>query len=177
MGRASLGGDEMNTDRMIGTSLALLSALLIAVAQRIPRMSFTRGPSAGFWPTVILTMMSICGIALALSADKGKQTHAPASSKGDLRTQKGALPLGSPGVCIILLLLYLASLQVLGFLLATVVFQVLYLYILRVRRAGPLLFTPVLVTIALFFFFTRVVYAPLPRGMGIFRTLSMLLYQ
>jgi hypothetical protein len=63
-----------------------------------------------------------------------------------------------------------------GFLLTTVIFQVLILLALGIRKLTTLIVTPTLLTGVLFGIFIKILHIPLPRGAGVFHSLSSAFY-
>jgi beta-lactamase regulating signal transducer with metallopeptidase domain len=169
----------MRSERVIGGALVVLSVCLILVAQAIPRHAFARGPSASFWPTTVLFLLAICGVWLFWSSNKtvtGNTEAGKCTAKDNQAHSLTEAAARRTAVSIILLLAYVIGLQILGFVLATVAFQIAYLYSLEIRRPVTLIVLPVSTTAALLTLFTKVSYAALPRGIWLFRELSSLLY-
>jgi len=72
---------------------------------------------------------------------------------------------------------YVVGLHVIGFLLATLVFQALMLIaVFRLRRWRLVLGAPVVLTTLFYVIFIELMNVPLPRGQGVFRELSRMLY-
>ena len=77
---------------------------------------------------------------------------------------------------IILSLLYGFSVSYVGFLLSIFVFQILFLLILDIKNLKALILYPVCLTSVIYAIFIKVLYIPLPRGSGIFLTISRIFY-
>jgi hypothetical protein len=73
-------------------------------------------------------------------------------------------------------LLYGFGVTYIGFLLSIFIFQVLFLLILKVRNIWTLTLYPICMTSVVYAIFIKVLYIPLPRGTGIFLTISRLFY-
>jgi hypothetical protein len=73
-------------------------------------------------------------------------------------------------------LLYCFSVSYSGFLLSIFIFQLILLFILKVKKVPILIFFPLIMTGVYYLIFIRVLHMPLPRGTGIFITLSRLFY-
>jgi putative tricarboxylic transport membrane protein len=77
---------------------------------------------------------------------------------------------------IILSLLYGFGVSYVGFLLSILIFQTLFLLILKVKKISVLILYPFCLTIVIYAIFIKILYIPLPRGTGIFLTISRLFY-
>jgi putative tricarboxylic transport membrane protein len=73
-------------------------------------------------------------------------------------------------------LAYAVALEYLGFLLSIVLFQVILLYILRIRSAFTLIVFPLGLTATFYLIFVKLLNLPFPRGEGMFLYFSRLLY-
>jgi len=71
---------------------------------------------------------------------------------------------------------YAFGMGIFGFLLSTIVFQVVLLYLLKVRRFVLILLVSLLNTAVLYVLFILLLSMLLPPGVGIFRTISLLFY-
>jgi len=74
---------------------------------------------------------------------------------------------------IALTVLYVLALDVLGFFLATALYLALFMAVGRYRRAGVILTTSVVGSLAFVFVFMKVVYVSLPLGTGPFQAVSL----
>ena len=77
---------------------------------------------------------------------------------------------------VILSLLYGFGVSHAGFLLSIFVFQILFLLILKVKKMHILILYPICLTAVIYAIFIKVLYIPLPRGTGIFLTISRFFY-
>jgi putative tricarboxylic transport membrane protein len=73
-------------------------------------------------------------------------------------------------------LAYAVALEYLGFLLSIVFFQVILLYILRIRSAYTLIVFPLGLTATFYLIFVKLLSLPFPRGEGMFLYFSRLFY-
>ena len=107
--------------------------------------------------------------------------------RGLLLRRRAAAPLGTtasasfhPGdlaLAVAITAGYVAALHLLGFLLATLLFQGLLLaLVFRQRDWRLLLGVPAGLTALFFLIFVQLMSTPLPRGQGVFHELSKLLY-
>jgi putative tricarboxylic transport membrane protein len=90
----------------------------------------------------------------------------------DLSTRAGRALVSSAAV----LVAYLAIMNVLGYVLSTLVFSFVAAWVMGYRKIPALAAFSVVVTAALFLLFGRAFYIPLPRGVSFLRDLSYVLY-
>ncbi|MCG8402192.1 MAG: tripartite tricarboxylate transporter TctB family protein [Firmicutes bacterium] len=123
-----------------------------------------------YWPQIIL------GGMLALSALLIVDT---VRRKGILA---GGKPAGRPPKAqnlwftLALMLMYTYAMQYLGFVLATLLFLLAAMWMLELRKPKTLAALALGVTTALVVLFPILMMIPLPRGTGLFRTISLLFY-
>lgn len=129
--------------------------------------SSAKSLGAAFWPKIILILLLILSCIQFLTILK----------KWRLENKKSLLPpLKVLGRSVLILLCYIISINKLGFLFSTIVFQFVFLYNLGIRKLSYLVTTPIVITGFLYLFFIKIMYIPLPRGLGLFRDLSLLFY-
>ncbi len=71
---------------------------------------------------------------------------------------------------------YAFGMGILGFLLSTILFQVIFLYLLKIKRFLSIILVSLLNTAMLYILFIQVLNMLLPTGVGIFRTISLFFY-
>jgi len=74
-------------------------------------------------------------------------------------------------ICVVL------AMDKIGFLLSNFLFLLLFLLLTGLRRKFPLLLSSAGGTLVLLYLFVRVVYLPLPKGMGFFEDITLFLYR
>ena len=127
---------------------------------------------SGFWPLLILTLataLSLCLFLQGLWSKLRESRQAGGASPASLDVRRSLVAMG-------IVLGYLLFLPWTGFIVTTPFFIVLFMFGLGERRVILLGAAPVIITIALYFFFIKFVQIPLPRGSGIFLTFSRMLY-
>lgn len=77
---------------------------------------------------------------------------------------------------IVLVFIYLYSISIMGFIISTLIFSLLYLILLKERRPLLLSTAPIVLVAVIYFVFTQLLVVPLPRGVGIFHIISSLFY-
>lgn len=70
-----------------------------------------------------------------------------------------------------------AAMDLIGFLLANLIFLLLFMHIAGVKKKIPLFLISGLGTIFLLYLFVKVVYLPLPKGYWFFDDLTIFLYR
>jgi hypothetical protein len=129
------------------------------------------GPA--FWPKMILILlMASCGIkAVELILARKRP------SEGGAEEPPPAVHYPKLLGMIALLVAVVAAMEVIGFLLANLVFLALFLCLTGVRKKLPLFLYSVLGTVSLLYLFVKVVYLPLPKGNWFFEDLTIYLYR
>lgn len=130
------------------------------------------GPA--FWPKMsLLLLMAGCFIkAIEIFGEERQQL-----------SKKEEAPLLPPVnlprliLMIILIIFPVVAMEIIGFLLANLLFLILLLHLTGLKRKIPLLLISFLGNIILLYIFVRIVYLPLPRGQGIFNDLTIFLYR
>lgn len=74
------------------------------------------------------------------------------------------------------LVVYLAVMNILGFILSTFLFCVAEALVMGYRKRGKLAMFAILATAGLFLLFGKAFFVPLPRGIGLLKEISYLLY-
>jgi len=128
--------------------------------------------AAGFPILVIAIGFLLC---LLLLVKQARTRHSDA--EGGEKILDISTPAGKAvALSAIALALYLGLMNVVGFIVATLIFTILSALVMGYRKYGKLALFAVISTVALFGLFGKVFYVPLPRGIGFFRELSYLLY-
>lgn len=166
--------------------------LVVTVVFRLNVDTFVSGRQGSFlgptfWPGALLTL----GIALSAiylvtaiiavrrgppSADDetSAPTPAPVATEGDSPAASGSVLKLVVGFVLVGAYIYL--LRPIGFVPATVLFSVAFLFLVGERRWWVLGLFPVAAVTLLLGMFTQLLVVSLPRGNGIFLTLSTYLY-
>ena len=130
------------------------------------------GLGPGYWPRFILvSLMAFCaGLAFITvrAALKEKVLERPriTFSSHNVRFIAATALIAS----------YLGLLPVIGFLVSTPLMMIAFMVLLGERSKFWLFSIPFVLTLAIVMAFTKIMYVPLPRGMGIFLKISHLLY-
>ena len=72
--------------------------------------------------------------------------------------------------------LYIFTVHYIGFVITTPVFMAIYMYVTGYRNKVMLVAAPILAVAVFLLLFVVATYIPLPRGIGIFKEISLLIY-
>lgn len=146
--------------------LVVLSVSLLFNIRSWDFITTYSGMGSGTWPKIILAMIIILSaFQVFLSSFRDKES--PISFENV--TPQVLLVIGLLGV-------YIFSLEYIGFLIATLFFQWIFIALLNQYRNKLYAVAPIVVTVSIFVLFVKIMYVPLPRGMGLFRAFSSLFY-
>jgi putative tricarboxylic transport membrane protein len=165
---------RLNNELIISGIIFIAACLLLYVASGFApsRMSDQVGPA--LWPKAILLMiMVLSAVQLVQQTVSAIRKTADSTALADSTDKTGSRMLL---LTIILSLLYGFSVSYVGFLLSIFVFQILFLLILDIKNLKALILYPVCLTSVIYAIFIKVLYIPLPRGSGIFLTISRIFY-
>jgi len=125
--------------------------------------------ASGFPLVVIGIGLLLCALLLVqqLRAKKGKSEKLL-----DLSTPAGR----AIAYAVLALVVYLAAMNILGFILSTFLFCVAEALVMGYRKLDKLAIFAILATAGLFLLFGKAFFVPLPRGIGLLKEISYLLY-
>lgn len=154
-----------------GWVVAAVTLLAVSIGFNEPLPMFELGPA--FWPRVMLIGIVIAALALAATAFAVPREK---TQTGDDLNDIAALTSWSERIRVALIfavpVLYVYGMHKLGFLLVTPIFLLVYMYIFGVRRWKPLLIVGLSVYAAVVLVFVKLIFTPLPQGVGMFYTLN-----
>lgn len=161
----------MEARRDTAVYVLILTACLVLYlnVSRLPELPQYRRVGAGFWAQLLLLGTACLAAGGLLGA--ARAWRATASSPPLLGSAPAQL-LAVIGLSV----LYPFAMDFTGFLVATLLFQLVLLGLLGIRRPGAILASSALNLALLWMIFARALHMPLPRGIGVFRTLSLWLY-
>jgi putative tricarboxylic transport membrane protein len=149
------------------------SLVLYAASSQFGQLAPYEGVGPEFWPQLLLLgIIGLTGVGLARDAVAYLRRE-----RSTLRVDGAA----AAGRSILLVAMavafgYAFGMQWMGFLAGTVIFQVVFMYVLRVRSIASLAIVTLVNTGLLYGIFIKLLSMPLPRGVGIFRDLSLFFY-
>ena len=136
-----------------------------------------------FWPGIALTILFVCSCIELLRLLRQTKEQSEAKEKADERKQalleeatgektvKNLLIFG-----FVISFIFIIVMDFLSFTVATPVFMAIYMWVTGYREKLWLVVIPIVATVVFLLLFTIATYIPLPRGVGIFRELSTLIY-
>ena len=128
------------------------------------------GPS--HWPKLLLVLLMAFSLGVAINVfRKVKKGLLPAAAAMTL--DRGKIKLFS---AIGLIVLYIFLMKIIGFLVLTPFVMIAFMYLLGEKSKVWIFTIPFALTLGIVVLFTKVMYVPLPRGIGIFLSISHLLY-
>lgn len=152
-----------------GIVVSLFSATLFFYLHGQSLREYGQEISPNVWPSTLAFGLMILGGLVAIQ-------YAARLVKNGME-QKEAMDPGAKKNTLIMLavvlitIAYIISLKIIGYLLATYLYLLVSFYLLGVKEKPKLFFLPLLMVFLYTVSFVMILYIPLPRGMGIFRTL------
>ena len=128
------------------------------------------GPA--YWPKFILVSLMVLSVGMAAISVAGVLKGTIAGVKPFHFTVANARFLAATG----LIASYLILLPYVGFLISTPLQMIAFMYLLGERQKFWIFSLPFALTLGIVLLFTKAMYVPLPRGVGIFLEISHLLY-
>lgn len=144
--------------------------LLFAVKEYSGDIYGKLGP--GYWPTFVLIMIMTFSVGVAFFSIKGVLQGKIASFEKFRLTAANYRFIAAT----FLIAGYLILLPYVGFLVLTPFQMIAFMYLLGERKKIWIFTIPFIITIGIVLLFTKVMYVPLPRGVGFFLDISHLLY-
>ncbi len=158
-------------ESIISLIMVIISTGLFYTTYNFKQVGHSTGTfDAAFWPKIILVLILIFAFIQVLIGIK------TIKREGKLPNISMKLPRKTFILSILIIILYIASMDILGFLLSTLLFQILFLLNLHEKRLSVIFLVPTIMTVIYYVLFIKVLFAPLPRGIGIFRMFSLLFY-
>jgi putative tricarboxylic transport membrane protein len=125
---------------------------------------------AQFWPKMILLFLMIsCVIKFGEIVWNRHKLAQEAEARPEMDNVKLTL-------MIFLLVATVFAIDYIGFALANFLFMIAFLSLVGLRRIPSLLLVSGLGTIGMLYMFVKVVYLPLPKGIGAFEDISLFIY-
>ncbi len=151
-------------------------AFLYITTYTFPRLDIGGAMGAAGWPQFILILSMILTIMSAVSVIKKgkiaaniKKTESKEGHTGKEMELRFFTAVGA-------FLGFIIILPYLGFLFSFPLVLGFFIWYLGIRKPLPLLANTIIITLVFAYLFGALLYVVLPRGMGIFRTLSFFIY-
>lgn len=124
----------------------------------------------GFFPKILLVAIVVVSLLALVREFVARKRSAPAPEKTTFYP-------GDLAAAVAITVAYVAGLHAVGFVLATLAFQVLLLVVVfRIQRWQVVCGVPAILTSVFFVIFIGLMSVPLPRGTGVFHQLNSLMY-
>jgi hypothetical protein len=147
-----------------------LSIFLLFETERIPQFGIYTAFGPRLWPRVILGLSVLISGSLLVS-------YLLAFFRGNDRPgYEGMQAWWTLFLSIVTFFLYALGMQYLGFLVATPFYMAGFMAVLGMRRWTYLVVGSIAVPLILNILFIQFLFLPLPKGVGIFRDISLLFY-
>ncbi|MEW6661025.1 MAG: tripartite tricarboxylate transporter TctB family protein [Bacillota bacterium] len=159
----------MVIELIIALGILLFSGLMFYETTKFPPTRFTDiGPE--YWPQIVLGGMILFSLILLISIFANKQKIGEAPPE-----EPKPYPLNF-WFAIAITVFYIKALPVVGFPIATLLFFIAFLWLLKYRCIKSICLVTVGSTILLVMLFPRLLSIPLPRGTGLFRMITLFFY-
>lgn len=157
----------MLAELIIALFILLSSSFLLFETTKFPA---TRIASIGpeYWPQIILTGMVILSFLLIIKILRSKEFKY--YNKMNLPNRHNFW------ITVAAVFLYTKFLPILGFPVTSLLFIMMMLWVLKIRKWQWLSFYSLSLTLGLIMLFPKLMSVPLPRGTGIFRTITLFFY-
>jgi putative tricarboxylic transport membrane protein len=153
--------------------LALAAGLVVA-SRGLDAVAREGQLGPGFWPRLVLAGV---GLACLLKALSEWRRATPDPAPGAETESAGEISRARLAAGIALIVLYVLATPWLGFMLATPAFIAAFMMLAGARSALAIASNAVAGTVILLYTFVRIVYLPLPKGEGVFETLTLVVYR
>ena len=170
-------------EKLITGCVCLFSAIFFGIATTIPPPFVQTPLDSAFWPKLILTVLFFASaIQLIKLVRRPKEVEENLTRETEEFRKKEEESTGEREELSLLIFgvifcfIYIYSLRWIGFTVATPAFMVVFIYVTGYKNKYMMVVVS-LCTVAFFLFlFVRLTFIPLPRGYGIFRSISYLIY-
>jgi hypothetical protein len=161
----------MRGEIIFNVVLFAISIFLYYVVGTFKQFALYAKSGPDFWPRgILLGMIFLSGILLIKSITSLIKHEIKKSSMRNVQEPYRLF------LVIAVSFAYAFGMGILGFLLSTILFQVIFLYLLKIKRFLSIILVSLLNTAMLYILFIQVLNMLLPTGVGVFRTFSLLFY-
>ncbi len=150
-------------DLTISGILFLASIYLYYVADCISTPEQFKDVGAGIWPKIVFTCLILACIVLFITTLRKKDGEKTGSGK------EGMTHLLMP---VSLCAVYVIAMKWVGFLVSSMVFSFVYMYFVGYRKKAMIVIISLAVPFLVGLIFLKLMYIPIPKGIGIFKTIS-----
>jgi len=152
----------------------IVSAYFYVLAGRFEFVAKAGNLGPDFWPKLLLGLtMAVCLYEISKTAFfcRGK------TPENGIDKEKEATPKTYPGLLIVgttLTVAYVYFVSILGFILCTFLYIILFMIVGRYRKLWVIMANGIVGTVLVVFIFMKAVYVSLPLGQGPFQQFSLL---
>lgn len=162
----------MRGNIVFGFVISVLSAALLYYLHH-QSAGDAQQAAANIWPFRVAVALLVLGLVItgqsAWSLNRAGSASVQPTEPGARKSTLLML------ATVVLSIAYIASLRLLGYMIATYLFLLISFYVLGVKEKLKLFGLPLLMVAIYAVGFSMLLYIPLPRGIGVFRTLSDLI--
>lgn len=157
-------------DRKVSVFLILFALAVFVKANLIPAAALQREVGAGVFPMFLAALLAILGITLLITAGKKKKKEEPkeaANVQSDVEKIEESTSARVKRIvkAIIVLAIYIAALPYLGFIIATILFGIVYLTLLYSYKPLKSIFPAAAMALLGYLIFKVALQIPLPAFM------------
>ncbi len=162
----------LKADVIISVIVFVISAYLLFEIKKVDSGDVYGELGPAYWPKFILVSLMVLSAGLAAISITGVLKGTIAGVKPFHFTVANARFLAAVAIIAV----YLILLPYVGFLVLTPLQMIAFMYLLGERQKVWIFSLPFAMTLGIVLLFTKAMYVPLPRGVGIFLDISHLLY-
>jgi hypothetical protein len=170
-------------ERVLSVFLMVFSAIFFMLALQIKPPKVDTPLVGSFWPAMALAILFVCSlidfIRLLRQTKEEREAKEAAEEKKKRAFQEAMGEADSRNLFIFGVLIafcYIFAVHYIGFLITTPVMMAIYLYVTGYRNRVMLVVAPIAAVAVFLLLFVVATYIPLPRGIGIFKEISVLIY-
>ena len=171
------------TERLLTGFFMLFAAVFFVMALQITPPRVDTPLVGSFWPGMALALLFVCSliefIRLLRQTKEERKTKEMIDRKKKQALQEAMGEADNRTLLIfggVIVFFYIIVVHYVGFLITTPVFMAAYLYVTGYRNKVMLVAAPLLATAVFLLLFVVATYIPLPRGIGVFKEISVLIY-
>ena len=138
-----------NINALIGVLITLFSVIGFTYVKHVDMKSLV-GLSPGAYPMFLLVIIGLCGVGITITSVKKKINVSPNIN------YKKVLPL------LIVFTIYVYAFKYIGYMISTIIFLIIAMYIFKERRVKLLVSVPIITSVVIYFLFKNLFLIPLP---------------
>ena len=170
-------------ERVLAGFFMVFAAVFFGVALQITPPRVDTPLVGSFWPGLALAILFVCSsiemVRLLRQTKAEREAKAAAGEKKKRALQEAMGEVDNRNLLIfggVIAFLYIFIVHYVGFIITTPIFMAVYMYVTGYRKRIMLVVAPLLAIAVFLLLFVVATYIPLPRGIGIFKDISLLIY-